>query len=540
MEEDEVCRVCLQQEGDMINIFDSTQDQEISIAEMIAHWSGYQVKKGDMLPETICPTCLEDARATFGPNQNIEKDEIYEISDSQDSISDQGTKINLEIIDKGNLNMTEEYEVKNEPIEDEVFVQAVCKTIGNMIDPSIETEDQDLFDEQICKIEVNETDLTDLETRPSLPNPNLPSRSKRRYKCSLCPKSFTDASKFSQHILTHSGDDEDDGQKSSSSETDIGSSSYEENVCSSASEKKSNVKRRSKCSHCQKTFPTVTLLKKHVLTHSAIKKNKSKSDLPASKIKPVPYMPYKCNYCPKTFKDEDSYKLHARHHGKKYRCSRCPKTFSDARLLKDHYLSHFRDQSEKTKQAPNPSNRVFKCPKCPKSFPYASSCSRHLLSHSETRPYKCPHCPNSYARPYALRYHVLSHSGERSHKCDKCSKAFLRTHHLKAHLLTHTVKNEKDRPHKCSDCNKSFLNKSDFRRHMKTHTGEKPHKCDFCQKKFSRGSCLRIHIRSHTGEKPYKCNYCSKSFTVNSNMQKHQNVCKLEIATSDSSSSVTK
>nr|XP_017014000.2 zinc finger protein 883-like [Drosophila takahashii] len=507
MDGDEVCRVCLQQDGDLINIFDSMQDPEMSIPDMIAQWCGYQVERGDLLPETICPTCLEDARATIGIIQNIQKKEISRISAKEDWLYGQHTV-------KVESNIAQEYQVKNEPVDDDIFTEAAFKGM-----------DSSLFEEDVCKIEDMETDqsnslksmlsASDLDNIPKLRDP--PSRGKRRYKCSLCPKSFADASQFSQHIVTHSGD-KADGQKSDFSESDFSAAEFEEDDYYPDSETELPPK-KSKDKQPQKSLtPKKTHLKQHNPSHLH-------DQLDKSQCKPTLYMPYKCNYCPQTFKDKDSYRLHSKTHGKQYRCSDCPKTFAKAKHLKQHILSHSEDQSDKHNSNPSdPPNRVFKCPKCPKTFPYASSCSRHLMSHSETRPYKCPQCPNSYARPYALRAHFSSHSGERPFKCDQCPNTYRKAHHLRHHLLTHS--NEK--PFKCSQCSKAYAGKSDLNRHLRTHAKVKAHKCDDCSKTFSRVETLRVHMRTHTGEKPFKCAHCSKSFSVRTNMYKHQGQCKLE------------
>ncbi|XP_052852430.1 zinc finger protein 883-like [Drosophila gunungcola] len=521
MEEDEVCRVCLQQGGDMINIFDSEPEQEICISELIAQWSGYQVKRGDLLPETICPTCLKDARATFEFTRKFEKEDLCSFSDGDDSINDVGRGIHVPD------NNALEYRVKNEPVDDDIYMESVCEVSRNKIDQS----NNDLFEEDVCKIEVSENDnslkaASDHNTIPKLTD--ISSRGKRRYKCSLCPKSFVVASQFSQHILTHSGDDADECPTWGLSEPDPKTIAYEEDDYIPPPVTDSPPKKKQSKRHV-KSFTHATNSKQHIPNHSGDKtdkKDRSKSDLPASELKHTAYMPYKCNYCPKYFKNSKSLKLHARTHSKRLRCSYCPKTFAEAQHLKKHIEDH--SDSPKTLTTSETKKRKFKCPQCPKSFPYSSSCSRHLLSHSEIRPYKCPHCPNSYARPYALRAHVFSHSGERPHKCNQCSKTYLRIYHLKAHLLTHKIKRGKDNPYWCSQCKKSFLSTSNLNRHTRLHSGDKPHKCDDCEKSFSRASDLRNHNRSHTGEKPYKCAFCPKSFSVSTNMHKHQRMCKLE------------
>ncbi|XP_032577346.1 zinc finger protein 135 [Drosophila sechellia] len=496
------CRVCLRQEGDMINIFDATQDPGVSIADMITCWSGHQVERGDFLPETICPECLEDAREAFGYIQKFEGEKICKIFKSESSqIENQ--------LEGPETNVAQKFHVKNEPVDDELYLEAVG------------TASNDPFEKDICKIEaeeINESSLPnyistelDLDTIPTIPI--VPSRGKRRYKCSMCSKSFATASQFSRHILTHSEDNagsDESGSDFRNSEADT----YEEDDYSPASEsdmpaQKYHVKRRIKC------VASIAHLKQHSLNQSNIKAKSSSSCS-------TTYMPYKCNYCPKYFKDKDSYRLHLRSHGKRYKCSQCPKSFANSKMHKEHTLTHSEDSSVRPKCPPSdPPNRAFKCPKCPKLFPFSSSCSRHLLSHEKTRPYQCPECPNSYARPHALRAHVLSHSKERPHKCEQCSKSYRQIYQLNAHTLTHS----EEMLYKCSHCDKSFKYSSNLSRHMRLHNGDKPKECEFCSKKFSQASDLKVHIRIHTGEKPYRCANCNKKFSVLSNMSKHQRKC---------------
>ncbi|EDX05249.1 GD21902 [Drosophila simulans] len=475
--EEAVCRVCLRQEGDMINIFDGTQDPGVSIADMITCWSGHQVERGDFMPETICPECLEDAREAFGYIQKFEGEKICKIFKSESSrIENQ--------LEGPETNVAQKYHVKNEPVDDELYLEAVG------------TASNDPFEKDICKIEaeeINQSSLPnyistalDLDITPTISN--VPSRGKRRYKCSMCSKSFAAASQFSQHILTHS-EDNAGSHESNCSGSDFSNSeedTYKKDDYDPASDsdvpaQKYHVKRR------PKSIASITHLKKNSQNQTSIK---AKSSSSASCR--TTYMPYKCNYCPKYFEDKDSYRLHLRSHGGRYKCSQYPP------------------------------NRAFKCPKCPKLFPFSSSCSRHLLSHEKTRPYQCPECPNSYARPHALRAHVLSHSKERPHKCEQCSKSYRQIYQLNAHTLTHS----EEMRYKCSHCDKSFKYSSNLSRHMRLHNGDKPKECEFCSKTFSRASDLKVHIRIHTGEKPYRCANCNKKFSVTSNMSKHQRKCQ--------------
>ncbi|KAI8041998.1 hypothetical protein M5D96_003298, partial [Drosophila gunungcola] len=360
MEEDEVCRVCLQQGGDMINIFDSEPEQEICISELIAQWSGYQVKRGDLLPETICPTCLKDARATFEFTRNF--------SDGDDSINDVGRGIHVPD------NNALEYRVKNEPVDDDIYMESVCEVSRNKIDQS----NNDLFEEDVCKIE-----LTDIS-----------SRGKRRYKCSLCPKSFVVASQFSQHILTHSGDDADECPTWGLSEPDPKTIAYEEDDYIPPPVTDSPPKKKQSKRH---TFAEAQHLKKHIEDHSD---------------------------SPKTLTTSETKK-------RKFKCPQCPKSFPYSSSCSRHLLSH----SE---------IRPYKCPHCPNSYarPYALRAHAHLLTHKIKRgkdnPYWCSQCKKSFLSTSNLNRHTRLHSGDKPHKCDDCEKSFSRASDLRNHNRSHT------------------------------------------------------------------------------------------------------
>ncbi|XP_041449842.1 uncharacterized protein LOC111079455 [Drosophila obscura] len=66
---EKTCRFCKGTSGAFINIFDETQKWDTCIADMISECTGYVVRRGDSLPENICPPCLEDAVSASTPGK---------------------------------------------------------------------------------------------------------------------------------------------------------------------------------------------------------------------------------------------------------------------------------------------------------------------------------------------------------------------------------------------------------------------------------------------------------------------------------------
>ncbi|XP_043660278.1 zinc finger protein 572 [Drosophila teissieri] len=63
--ESSICRVCLEDKENMLNVFQATPASGISVARMISQWSGYPVKPQDPFPKTICSSCLQDAHSAY-------------------------------------------------------------------------------------------------------------------------------------------------------------------------------------------------------------------------------------------------------------------------------------------------------------------------------------------------------------------------------------------------------------------------------------------------------------------------------------------
>ncbi|XP_016963257.1 uncharacterized protein LOC108033439 isoform X1 [Drosophila biarmipes] len=148
----EICRVCLEKSGHMLNIFDNVIELGIPIANMISKVTGSHVARGDPFPETICPPCLGNAKIAFQFKQRYERNQqiysqykeriLYEeefvIPDLQSTLSISGDEsqefnlqIKLEAVDDDFQGTEESHEdecvVKNEPTNDDVIEEDSCQ-----------------------------------------------------------------------------------------------------------------------------------------------------------------------------------------------------------------------------------------------------------------------------------------------------------------------------------------------------------------------------------------------------------------------------
>lgn len=161
------CRVCLDNSGPMIHIFDGTQELDVSIAAMISEWCGYPVERGDSQPEYICQHCLKCAQTEFGrghthedrhqmlyhvKEEDIAGGEAYRITDIEDRRS-YLVQVKAET-PEDETGETEIHalhgQVKNEPIVDEQSKLEADSEINHVIN---EESDEDLL-EKVIEMEI--------------------------------------------------------------------------------------------------------------------------------------------------------------------------------------------------------------------------------------------------------------------------------------------------------------------------------------------------------------------------------------------------
>ncbi|XP_051576932.1 uncharacterized protein LOC127454042 [Myxocyprinus asiaticus] len=337
-----------------------------------------------------------------------------------------------------------------------------------------------------------------------IPKEEIP---KEEFKCAVCQKAFHDSKALSEHCLTHMP----------------GPSA-------------------SKCQFCKRNFSSRAVLIRHIRLHTGEKPfpcvrcgmhfhRQEALKLHQEKCTGVQNKPYKCSYCPQSFRFPNNLEFHERAHLAKtlFPCPKCGKFYSKKKIKAHESLCN----SEELRPA---------CRKCGKIFSrnkyrnvHEIQCQGKLSNETITDgkdrfKQRCPHCFKGFRSKGFLLRHLSIHSEEKSYACMHCGQKYdSQQRYLQHEAFCNGVSKERGLENLSgTEKTKSTFTADKKRKDVKRVSGENvgEFKCKFCTKSFSRPRYLRRHILTHTEVKPYRCKTCESCFSRYDHLKLHQTRCR--------------
>ncbi|KAG5667383.1 hypothetical protein PVAND_015365 [Polypedilum vanderplanki] len=205
-------------------------------------------------------------------------------------------------------------------------------------------------------------------------------------KCKHCKETFTNRSKFVQHMRTHKT-------------------------------------REFFCDECEKEFRTKVCL----VIHNATDHERRKVG------------PFECPICFKTYADRTALRTHYHIHigDRSYLCGVCGADFFHKKSFEMHSMMH-------------EDIRPFECDICKKTFRTKGKLTIHLRVHTGEKKYECPYCPGKrFAQKYGMDLHIkkthMNLTQNYTEQCRICGMQLQNKSKLKQHLANaHQVADEID------------------------------------------------------------------------------------------------
>ncbi|XP_061401292.1 transcription factor grauzone [Musca vetustissima] len=232
---------------------------------------------------------------------------------------------------------------------------------------------------------------------------------------------------------------------------------------------------------------------------------------------------------------------HIRHHldPEYFRCEDCDRAFVDRQSMRNHFLLKHQKEEDK----------IFECPQCSKKFAKKYLLEQHKMFTHRDRSTTCKNCNRRFETieelvehgkehchygtmcdicakvirgPAAFKRHQMEHQGVTFPKvqCDMCGSWHKDKYALNKHKKRHL---EAKQSHVCDICRKVSPSRTAMLSHKRyVHGSDKVYKCSICSKTFKKPLSLKEHMTVHTGEVLYRCPHCPKTFNSNANMHSHR------------------
>lgn len=245
---------------------------------------------------------------------------------------------------------------------------------------------------------------------------------------------------------------------------------------------------RTKCSQCQREFPTSYHMRRHFANIHA------------------PNLKHSCPYCARKFSDVTAYKLH---------------------LVRIHEV-------ELTEQERRQTQGLWKrCKYCPFTTVCSQIFRKHVDSHTGNHAFRCDLCPRAFSFKHCLDQHCMIAHRKEGGRCKLCRRVFVSNRWFQRHMAMHTDNSG----FTCEHCPKMFESEGRLRRHVEDIHSTTPggYTCQSCGKSFPLPMSLNMHARVVHGERnmsyrqkrcrELSCKECGKTFRFMGSLEAHM-VCK--------------
>ncbi|KAJ6626762.1 Transcription factor grauzone [Pseudolycoriella hygida] len=508
-----ICRLCMRESDDVVNMFDKFENTTVS--SVVEQHFGFQIKADDGLSAFLCQICWIKTRTFhifYKQVQLLQEDYWSSIkavgyNGSTDFIKQEPSDTEMQL-----------YLVKSE--------ESLVKSVDVIVEVKKEEETLDLNDcDNSEEIVIVPTTAKDDDKEPGV---SKKQRNQGTTTLKDDDKGPGESKKRRNQGTTTSKDDDKEPAESKKRRNQGNTAIRVKKPEREKSQKRSNywdAQLRTyfnmKCDICGDPFETY---------RSALKHYRDAHKMEGYLI---------C--CGKKFHRRERVLYHIKHHlnPAKFSCDQCGRKF----FLKSTLDAHIENHEPM-------SSRPFKCDLCPKSFPRETS----LMIHKNFvhLPVKCVQCDMSYPSKSKLTTHIKN-----AHKpkvtstrvCDICGKDFANKYSLfthmqemhsssesnavqcdicgtwvkyKSRLSKHMKQHRESTPAECSLCGKVTRSKFALNNHMKYVHGERKYQCSICNKSFKNALNLKEHMAVHTGQDLYKCAHCTKTFKSSANMSSHR------------------
>lgn len=412
----EKCRICLSCDTSIkyLSLFEKYTDCFIS--DKVSTIANVEIKKGDGLPDRICPDCLLELDNALKFKQKCE--------DSNKILrSTVTTNVNREVVIKEekysqyisslDLDYLESSVLYEDCIKQEetIIVDPTNKTIkSRAVDLKLECHDCGELFKSKCKLRVH--------WRKVHQNSQL--------VCDKCKRQFKSFKAYSLH--------------------------NKKNLKSCKTASLVNIEGLGKtrlfhCKDCEYKTKRIKDMEAHLVLHTGDR-------------------PFVCNFCHKGFTQQSSLQAHQESAHKEYMvettCQFCGKHIKGRTKLYKHLRQHRPLQAQ--------------CEVCKKIFKSKQYLKQHVKRHSNVKGYSCEACAASFYTASDLANHKrTTHNKSKRFKCDICDYLAYRAEIIKRHRAKHSATNIP-----CLICGIFSQNQDEFLMHQKRHLDKKhqcPH-CD--------------------------------------------------------------